>query len=155
MGFNNAVEKRKFDQKWMTLRKEYRRAGMTSADIEDMYNYDWMTYLSERRYREHTQAIPVESFSDDDEESMSTLLRKFDSLKVTFSESDFSGRLSWVETIEDAELQARLRTLSYSNLELLTLLAIDGYQQTEIAQLQHTKRQNINNKIARIKKYLK
>jgi DNA-directed RNA polymerase specialized sigma24 family protein len=86
---------------------------------------------------------------------MSTLFRKFDSLTVTFSESDFSGRFSWVETVADTELYARLKTLSYADLELLTLFVIDGYLQTEIAEQLHTKRQNINNKIARIKKYLK
>lgn len=155
MGFNYTMEKRKFDAKWDLLHKMYRKAGMSKTDIDEMYEYDWNTFLSERRYRMHTQALPADSISEDDGDGMSTLFRKFDSLTVTFSESDFSGRFSWVETVADTELYARLKTLSYADLELLTLFVIDGYLQTEIAEQLHTKRQNINNKIARIKKYLK
>lgn len=154
MGFNYALEKKKFDTQWALKRKVYRNAGMTKAEIDEMYNFDWDFFLSERRFRMHTQPLPSESINDD-EDSMSGLFKKLDSLKVTFSEDDFSGRYAWVETVNDEVLYERLHMLSTGDLELLTLFVFDGCTQQDIAQMQHTKRQNICNKMIRIKKFLK
>lgn len=41
MGFNYGLEKKKFDQEWKKLRREYRAAGMDEAAIEAMYAFDW------------------------------------------------------------------------------------------------------------------
>ena len=155
MGFNHAAERKKYEQKWALLRKKYRKAGMSKEEIQEMYEFDWNAFLSERRYREHTQPLPSESFSDDDEDSMSGLFKKFDSLKVTFSEDDFTGRYSWVETIEDQELCASLKVLSANDLELITLMAIDDYSQSDIAKKDGCARNTVNKKLARIKKLLR
>lgn len=99
MGFNHAAERKKFEQKWTLLRKKYRKAGMSKEEIQEMYEFDWNAFLSERRYREHTQPLPSESFSDDDEDSMSGLFKKFDSLKVTFSEDDFTEGIAGLKRL--------------------------------------------------------
>ena len=154
MGFNNAIEKRKFDQKWMLLRKEYRRAGMKPADIDEMYNYDWVAYLSDRRYGEHTQPLPTDSLDNDSEDSMSGLFKKFDTLKVTFSEDDFTGRYSWVETIEDPIMYAKIVSLSFDDLELLTLIAIEEYSQSDLERIGYQKQYTTSRRLAKIKKFL-
>ena len=107
MGFNNAAERKKFEQRWAILCKKYCEAGMSKEAIQELHDFDWDEHLSERRYREHTQLLPSESISDNDEDGMSGLFKKFDSLKVTFSESDFSGRYSWVEAIEDEAMSVK------------------------------------------------
>ena len=72
---------------------------------------------------------------------------------MDFAEGDLGF---WrVEEIEDGRLAARLKALPIASLELMILFAVDGYTQTEIARLQHTTRQNICNKISRIKKILR
>lgn len=86
---------------------------------------------------------------------MSGLFKKFDSLKVTFSESNFSGRYSWVEAIEDEAMSVMLKTLSANDLELLTLMVIDGLSQAEIARKDGCARNTVNKKLARIKKVLR
>ena len=36
MGFNNAAERKKFEQRWAILRKKYRKAGMPKEKIDEM-----------------------------------------------------------------------------------------------------------------------
>lgn len=153
MGFNNAAERKKFEQRWAILRKKYRKAGMSKEDIDTLYEFDNATFLSDRRYRERTQPLPIDSISANEDE-MSGLFKKFDSLKVTFSESDFSGKYGWVETIEDEELSRKLKALSIRDMELITLMVIDEYSQAEIARMDGCARNTVNKKIARIKKVL-
>ena len=155
MGFNYALEKRKFDLQWSLNQKAYRKAGMSKEDIQAMKEFDWDFFLSERRFRMHTQPLPSEYIDDNDEDGMSGLFKKFDSLKVTFGVDDLSGRYNWVEALEDEALASKLKRLKAQDLELLTLVVIDELSQEEIAQIQHTKRQNICNKITRIKNFLK
>ena len=59
MGFNYGREKRAFDEKWARLEVEYRAAGMSEKAIQDMKNYDWQWFCSERTYRNHVQTLPV------------------------------------------------------------------------------------------------
>ena len=153
MGFNYALEKKKFDTQWSLKQKVYRNAGMLPADIKVMKEYDWEFFLSERRFRMHTQPLPAECITENDEDSMSGLFKKFDSLKVTFSESDFSGRYSWVDAIEDDAVADKLKNLKLVDLELLTLIVIDDLTQEEIALLQGCTQGNISLKLTRLKKY--
>ena len=153
MGFNYALEKKKFDTHWALKKKTYRKAGMAAADIQLMKDFDWEFFLSERRFRMHTQPLPAECITENDEDSMSGLFKKFDSLKVTFSESDFSGRYSWVDAIEDDAVADKLKNLKLVDLELLTLIVIDDLTQEEIALLQGCTQGNISLKLTRLKKY--
>jgi hypothetical protein len=76
----------------------------------------------------HTQPLPAECITENDEDSMSGLFKKFDSLKVTFSESDFSGRYSWVETQLKTECkpQTSSKPQHYPSViwNLLTLMSL-------------------------------
>ena len=58
MGFNNGLERRKFEAEWKKLRVEYAAAGMEEAAIEKMYQFDLKVLLSNRRYGEHKQSCP-------------------------------------------------------------------------------------------------
>ena len=86
---------------------------------------------------------------------MSGLFKKFDSLKVSFSESDFSGRYSWVETIEDSGLSSKLSALSAEDIELLTMYVFDEYTQSEIALRIGLSQRGVGKRIERIGKFLK
>ena len=153
MGFNYALEKKKFDTQWSLKQKVYRNAGMLPADIKVMKEFDWEFFLSERRFRMHTQPLPAECITENDEDSMSGLFKKFDSLKVTFSESDFTGRYSWVETVEDQGVVEKLKCLKLADLELLTLIVVDELTQDEIAIQQGCTQGNISLKMTRLKNF--
>ena len=155
MGFNYAKEKKKFDLEWEILQKEYADAGMVPSAIEAMHSYDWGMFLSRRTYENHTQDLPDTYLSGDLEGQQSNLFKKFTSLSAVFDEKDFQGRYAWIDTIEDAGLLKKLSRLSKQDLELLTLYAIEGCTQTEIALLLHLNQSVISRKINRIKKFFK
>ena len=89
------------------------------------------------------------------EGEQSTLFKRFSSLSVTFDEEDFPDRYAWINAIEDAFLSAKLSKLSEQDLKLLTLYAIEGYTQAEIALLLKRNQSVISRKINRLKNFLK
>ena len=155
MGFHYAKEKAKFDHEWVKLRKEYEQAGMSRSAIEEIYAYDWNCFCAQRIYENRTQQLPDPYISGDEQSEYSTLLKRFPALSTTFEERDFPGRYAWVDAIEDTDLFRKLRSLSESDLELLTLIVILGYSEAEIARKQGCSRNTISKKFIRIKKILK
>lgn len=159
MGFNYGLEKKKFDQEWEKLRREYRAAGMDEASIEAMYEYDWQGFNAERAYVNHTQGMPGQRFDDDGdfagEDNSALLLKFFDAFAVLPEETDDSRRYGWMDEIDSPTLYVRLSKLSPEDIELLTLYAFDGYGVTEIAAMQGVAHPTISKKLARIKKFLK
>ena len=152
MGFHYAREKKKFDAEWAKTAAWYKAEGMSDEDIEAMRRFDWAEFCSRRAYENRTQPLPEETIEAD---SASTLFQKFEQLTTSLDAETFSGRSDWIEQIEDGALAGRLKQLSPADLELLTLLIVDGLSQTEIASRYHVSRQTINEKIMRIKKFLK
>lgn len=154
MGFNNAKERRNFENEWAKLREQYREAGFSEEGIAAMRAYDEEVYRSNRRFEEHSQKMPSESFDEDDDENRTSLFGKFGNLAVTFDEGNFEGRYSWVDSVSDPTLVSNLKLLNKSDLELLTLIVIEGYSQTETACLKGCSQKNISLKISRIKRFL-
>lgn len=152
MGFHYFYEKRKFELEWEQLEKEYVAAGMEETAIHLMREFDWRWFCSRRVYDNHIQNFPNESISDKMESS--SLLQKFAVLSVTFDLDDLNGRYNWIEAIEDKRLYQSLCSLTRANLELLTLIVIDGYTQTEIARIHGCSRNSIYKRMKKIKKIL-
>lgn len=155
MGFNYGRERQKFEDNWRKLRIQYRAAGLSEDQVDELYTFDNDVFREQRRYENHRQSLPSEELSDDDQGSMASLFRKFEQLSDTFDESSFSGAFAWVDTISDAKLTYRLKQLRQADLELLTLLAVNGYTQSEIARLQGCSKNAISKKVIRIKNFLK
>lgn len=155
MAFNYAKEKRDFDREWEQLRAEYEAAGMSAQDISTLYDFDLQWFCSRRRFTNHTQSLPAEVIEGEDSREQSSLLRKFAAFSVSLNESAMGGRYGWMEEIDNPRLLDKLRKLSHEDLELLTLLSIDGYTQTEIALSKGCSQNAISKKYLRIKKVLK
>lgn len=153
MGFHYGKERRRFEAEWKKLREEYRSAGFPEESIEAMYAFDLETFRRQRRFENHNQALPT--LGDEGDEGRISLFSKFEGLAVSFDESDFADRFAWVDGVSDPRLTYRLKQLKPSDLELLTLFAIEGYSQTEIARLQGCSQKNVSLKITRIKKFLR
>ena len=152
MGFNYALEKLKFDKEWEKLHDEYSAAGMSEAAIAQMKAFDWGWFCSRRLYSLHNQPLPEEYCFDEDRAS--TLFRRFAALSVAFEDDLGTSRYGWLESIEDPRLYQRLKALSDKHLELITLIAIDGYSQAEVARMWGCCRNVIYKKVQRIKKFL-
>ena len=155
MGFNYAKEKRQFDLEWNRLQKEYSDAGMSPSSIDTMRIFDWKMFLSRRTYENHTQALPDTYLNGEVEGQRSALFKKFSSLSAAFDEEDFSDRYAWIGSIGDTALSKKLEMLPGKDLELLTLYAIAGYTQAEIALLMGRDQSVISRKLNRIKNFLK
>ena len=125
MTFYYAQEKAKFDAAWQKIAVWYRQEGMREDAIRILYDDAWEEFKANRNYALHTQDIP-------DEQRANTLYSL--SMAVTFSEEDFTGRYTWIETIDNPELVHKLRRLDTHFLEMLTLVSQDGLTQKEAAQ---------------------
>ena len=150
MGFYYAKERKRFEREWAKLRKEYEDAGMTSEAIQLLYEFDMEFFRSQRTYENHTQVLPNEYISD--ESGHSTLFRKFSNSTVSFDESDFSGRYSWVDAIEDPHLASLLHQLSDADLELLTFLIMEEHTQQEFAEKLGCTQAAVSQRYKKIKK---
>lgn len=147
MGFHYAREKQKFNAEWERLSAWYRAEGMSAEAIRELYQYDWAVFCRQRSFENRTQPLP--------EEPSSVLHQKFSQLTTVMTDTDFRGRYDWIESLEDEELAERLKKLSEDDRELLTQIVMDGLTKAEVARLRGVTRQSINDKIQRIKKFLK
>lgn len=155
MGFHYAREKAQFDRMWDKLRKEYKAAGMEDAAIQELYDFDWRWFCSQRTYRNHTQQLPETVIREDTRGENSRLFQRFASLSVLPESEMLYDRYSWVDTLSDIRLIVTLKRLSEKDIELLTLLVIEGFNQSEVAQKWGCSQRAVSKQFQKIKKYFK
>ena len=155
MGFNYSREKFIFDKEWEKLREQYQKVGMSDEAVQELYDFDWSWFRMRRNYENRVQAMPEEEIEEQNAETRSNLFQRFTSLSTSFDEVEFSGRYAWLDTISDDALFEKLKYLSDDELELLTLLAIEGYTQREIARKMRCSQNAISKRLIKIKRILK
>lgn len=100
-----------------------------------------------------TQPIPCEQY--DEVCGQSQLFRKFASLSYQWDVDKIDQtRYGWLASVENEQLLLRLKKLSKKDLELLTLLFVDGYRQIDVARLWHCSRSAVAQRFKKIKKFL-
>lgn len=153
MNWNNGLERKKFEDEQKRLAEEYRKLGMSEAQIREMYLYDLDWFNSKRCYYSHTQSFTSGAFNDGDEDSSDSVLYKMFSaaLSVAIDEYINHSPYWWIEEIEDPLLVQKLKRLTGNDLDLLALFAFDGYTLTEIGKIYKCTPQNIQQKYKRIK----
>lgn len=157
MSWNNGYERRKFEAEQKKLAEEYRALGMSEEKIQAMYEFDLEQFNSKRRYYTHTQEFTTSDFEEgESDDSESTLLHKFfDELTVTIEYGSYSSRYWWIEEIEDEELAGRIRKLTAEEIEMLTLVAFEGYSQVDAAEKMGIPYRTFKHKMQKIKIFLK
>ena len=157
MCWNDGYERRKFEARQKKQAEEYRALGMTEEQIKAMYEFDLEQYKSDRRYYSHSQSfIPDDFDEDEDDDEKLSIFDKFkDVLTTSIEESGNKSRYWWFEEIDNPDLVRNIKSLSTEQLELLTLVVIDGYGQAEIAELMKVSQSAISQRIATIRKILK
>ena len=53
MGFNYGIEKKKFNEEWKKLQKEYEEAGMSEKSIQEIYEFDLNVFRKNRTEINH------------------------------------------------------------------------------------------------------
>ncbi len=156
MIWNNGFERKRFEEEQKRLAEEYRKLGMSEAQIREMYLFDLAWYKSKRRYLTHTQSFTSKEFNRGNEDNFeNTMFRTFsEALCAAMDKPINRSRYCWVEDIEDPVLVQKLKRLNENDLELLTLFAFDGYTLTEIGKIYRCTPQNIQQKYKRIKNNL-
>ena len=154
MGFNYAAEKKKFETLWARLRRDYRAAGMSDAAIQKMHDFDWEVFKQERIYRLHTQDLGIGIFDEHsaEQEDKSALMKKFLESVSHWDDYTTASRYGWIEEVDDPSIYKQLQALRKADLELLTLIVVDGLSQTEIAAAFGCSPQNIFGRLKKIRK---
>ena len=154
MGFNYTAEKKKFETLWARLRREYREAGMSDAAIQKMHDFDWEVFKQERIYRLHTQDLGIGIFDEPsaEQEDKSALMKKFLESVSRWDDYTTASRYGWIEEVDDPSIYKQLQALRKADLELLTLIVVDGFSQTEIAVVLGCSPQNIFGRLKKIRK---
>ena len=158
MGFHYGLEKRKFTEEWKKLYREDKAAGMSEEDIQAIYAFDLNMFRKNRTECQRTQPLSESACDDGSEqgESMSALLKKFSSALSTCDKYSFQAdpRFAWVDEMENDELYRKIISLPERDLDLLTLIAFEGYSQREVAEIRGIAPAAICKKIAKLKKLL-
>ncbi len=138
MAYNYAREKRKFDAEWKRKALWYRKEGMSENDIEAMYHFDLAQFNRGRAYESRRR--PLETACG--------------SCYIQAPEAD-TGRYSWIDEITDSWLAERHQNLTKQELELLTLIVIEGKTHKEAADILSCSRQYVTKQFAQIRKIFK
>ena len=153
MAWNNGLERMKFEAEQARLAAEYRAAGMTEEQIQQMYEFDLEVFNSNRRFAEHTQQFPESPFEDGDE-GQSPLYEKFpEALTVTMELPTGNSRYAWLDEIEHAQLAKALKELSTEDIELITLYVFEDYTQEKIGARFGISQRAAGKRIAKIRKF--
>ena len=138
MAFNYSKEKQKFDAEWKQKASWYRKVGMSESNIDEMYRFDLVQFNRDRAYESRRRPLKT----------------AYGSCYVRLSEAN-NERYRWINEINDPRLAERLNTLTVKELELLTLIVIEGKTHKEAAEMLSCSRQYITKQLARIRKIFK
>ena len=142
----------------VVLKEEQAESGMSEEDIQDIYAFDLNVFRKNRTEFQRTQPLSESSCDDGTEqgESMSALLKKFSSALSVCDKYSFQSdpRFAWVDEMENNELYRKIISLPERDIDLLTLIAFEGYSQREVAEIRGIAPAAICKKIAKLKKLL-
>lgn len=145
--FNYAKEWKKFMMKWRKKEQEYRAAGMSEEQIQEMYEFELKLFHQKRVFESRN-----ESSEELSEKGNSIYL---DAIRVEETDYNSETRNSWLEEIEDRKLFEAINMLKEEDVEMLTLWVFEGYNMTEIAHMKQVTQPAISKRLSRIKKFLK
>jgi len=139
MHFNDGYERKKFIKEHEKMRKEYREAGMTDEEIDEIFLYDWDWYKEQRNYCLHNRYIA------ENEEFESTSIEDAIYLRAD----------NWHQAIENVNLYLAIMNLNDEQRLIIWLYAFEGLTQQEIGEFFGISRSAIQKRITVIRKRIK
>lgn len=155
MGWNNGMERKKFEERMKKQAKEYREAGMTEEQIRAMYEFDLAQFKSDRAYYTHTQPLDVCEVNEDGDEVDDFFIRQYFDAFATYDDNKIlmkRSRFGWIETIENPDLAQELRKMCLLDKEILTRLAFEGYKLIQLESALHVPYRTLKYHLSDIKK---
>ena len=135
MSYSYAREKRKFDAEWKRKALWYRKEGMSEEDIEAMHCFDLAQFNRDRAYESRRRPLETACGSCYIQQP--------------------SERYSWIDEVSNPQLVKQLHELTDQELELLTLVVVEGKTHKEAADILSCSRQYITKQLAQIRKIFK
>lgn len=136
MKFDCSKELAKLKSEWIIQEQIMRDEGISEEIIQQLYDFSFAQFKTDRNYYLHKEEYTCIT----------------DQIDQTF---DINENFNFLEQVENPELLKGLKQLSSDNYKLFYFYAVKGLSQVEIANLTNQPKQNVCNKISRIKKYLK
>lgn len=157
MGFNYGYGRKKMEEEFAEIKAVCRKEGMSEESIEEIRRMMLDELNSNRRFYRHTQPLDGLQFADGEEaeEERSPLLDKFlGRLSVTQGEIYEWGRMDWIEDLDTVETIVWVKEQSEKDIELLTLLSVDGLKQKEVAGMWNVSPTAISKRMKKIRESL-
>ena len=137
-GYNYGYNRKHMEYEFSGIAEACRAAGMPKEKIEEIHRLLLDQLNSDRRFYAHTISCDGLKFPDGGESSidnnplMETYPDQFTTVSVEVSDLN---KTSWIEDLDSDEITAWVKALDKIDLQLITLLVVDGLKQTEIAKL--------------------
>ena len=135
MAYNHAKENERFKKNWAKEEIILKEAGMPEEAIKELYEFDLMTFKSNRRFRLHNCSFAEYEEKDIDAYEKSPMMKRFREALSTEMEISFSMNRSfgWIDEMDGEWLTYALRSLSEEEKEVLTLLMEEEFSRNEVA----------------------
>jgi len=131
MCWNDAIERKKFDEQIKRNTVVDKKLGMNEEQIKKINELDKNEYNSNRKFYTHNQSIVCVNSECEDESKDPYVMMYPESFKYYdkyFNEEKFG----WYYEIEDQHLLYALDTLSEYEMELISLHLMEGYSKKEL-----------------------
>lgn len=156
MTFNYALEKKKFDAAWESLRKFYTESGMEPEAIEAMHEYDWDAFKAARIEALHTQELVIPEATADDDKMEEPLVRRYaDRFQTEYDTFGGHSRYWWIDELTTPCLTVGVPYLTDEDKELLTMYVVDGLTTREIAKRIGITHVAVSQKLCKLFNYFK
>lgn len=158
MKFNYSYEKKKFEQEWTKLEREYKQAGMSDKDIQTMKEFDMEYFRLNRNTVLHTcdlqDSEDIENNGNDDFGNIDFNKIKYATIKEQ-EKVETHTRFWWIEELDSEELISKIKSLSEKDIELITLYVFEKFTQKEIGEFYGISQRAVGKKLAKIINFLK
>lgn len=155
MAWNNGLERKRFDEEQEKLAAEYRAAGMTEEQIEQMHQFDLKVFNSTRRFFEHNQQSSEVVLEESDDDKSPLFKKYLSALSVDLDSTNIKDRYWWIEEIENPQLLTAIKELSVDEIEFVTQIVFEELTQEEIAKVLGVSQAAVSQKLKKILKNLK
>ncbi|MDE6664254.1 MAG: hypothetical protein K2K46_13060 [Lachnospiraceae bacterium] len=137
-GYNYGYNRKNLEDEFSEMEGACREAGMSEDRIKEIHRLLLDQLNSDRRYYTHTFSYDGLKFPNGDESGvdnnplMKTCLNQFNAIPIEISDW---RRTVWIEDLDSDEIIAWARALDEDDFQMITFLAVDCLNQTEIAKM--------------------
>ena len=155
MGFIYYEEKAKFDKEHEIMRVEYKAAGMSDEDINQIFEWDKKLFREERCYRCHN--LDLERDWEEKEESAyeNPFQSKFPEAFTAEDRYCINDFIEWDQPIDQMAIQKVLNKLTKYQMRIFKLYVLKNMSQAEIAEYLGISPSAVHHQMERIRKKFK